>query len=187
MMRADALKNRLRLLGAAVDLILEFGGEPAREAIAERAGVGIGTLYRHFPDRQSLLHAVVRHVLEKSVSAGEDCLGAIPDATEALQRYMHSALENGIGVVTMMYPLLEKPEWSDLRTRAEILLDSLVERALRDGGLRSDLSKRDIVYALIRFGRPLALGMPLDEERALSHRHLDIYIDGLRTKSRRFS
>ena len=56
-MRADARKNRQRLIEVAVELVLEVGGEPARDAIAERAGVGIGTLYRHFPDQQSLLHA----------------------------------------------------------------------------------------------------------------------------------
>src|SRR5690606_16261340 len=50
-MRADARKNHRRLLDAAIGLILELGGEPSRDAVADRAGVGIATLYRHFPDR----------------------------------------------------------------------------------------------------------------------------------------
>ena len=70
-MRADAQRNRQRLLDVTIELILEAGGEPSRDAIADRAGVGIGTLYRHFPDQQALLHAVARHALEKSISAGE--------------------------------------------------------------------------------------------------------------------
>ena len=71
--RADATANRLRLLDATVDLVLEVGGEPTRDAIADRAGVGIGTVYRHFPDRESLLHALVRHVLETLAEVrGED-------------------------------------------------------------------------------------------------------------------
>jgi AcrR family transcriptional regulator len=183
-LRADARKNRLRLLCSAVELILEAGGEPAREAVAERADLGIGTLYRHFPDRQSLLRAVVLHALETTIKAGEAFLQDVPDATDALRRYMHAALDNGIGVVNMIHPLLENAHWPDLRTRAEALLNLLVKRAVREGKFRDDLSESDIVFALIRFGRPLAVGIPQSEERALAHRHLDFYIDGLCAKPR---
>ncbi|QGZ38014.1 TetR family transcriptional regulator [Pseudoduganella flava] len=178
-MRADALKNRQRLIEVAIDLILEVGGEPARDTIAARAGVGIGTLYRHFPDQQSLLHAAARHVLERSIAAGETLLDTVPDAAGALRRYMHAALDNGIGVVNIVHPLLENRDWHDLRARAGALLTSMVQRAVREGHVRSDLSERDIVFALIRFARPLAVGLPPKEERALAHRHLDFYIDGL--------
>jgi AcrR family transcriptional regulator len=183
-MRADAQKNRQRLIEVTIELILEVGGEPARDAIAERAGVGIGTLYRHFPDQQSLLHAVARYVLEKSISAGETLVESVPDGVDALRQYMHVALDNGIGVVNMIHPLLEKRDWPDLRTRAGTLMKSIVRRAVKDGPLRSDLSERDVVFALIRFARPLAIGLPLSEERALAHRHLDFYIDGLRAPQR---
>ena len=70
-MRADARRNRQRLLDVTIELILEVGGVPSRDAIAARAGVGIGTLYRHFPDQQALLHGVARHALEKSIQAAE--------------------------------------------------------------------------------------------------------------------
>lgn len=179
-MRADAQKNRQRLLDVTVELILEVGGEPSRDAIAERAGLGIGTLYRHFPDRQSLLHAVARSALEATINTGETLLEEVPDATEALRQYMHAALDSGLGVVNMLHPLLEKADWPDLRARAEALLKTVVARAVRTGQLRSDLSERDIAFAMIRFARPLAIGLPLTEERAIAHRHLDFYIDGLR-------
>ncbi|MCG7507763.1 TetR/AcrR family transcriptional regulator [Mesorhizobium retamae] len=178
-MRADALKNRQRLIEATVELVLEVGGEPARDTIAGRAGVGIGTLYRHFPDRQSLLHAAVRHVLEKSIGAGEALAETVPDGVDALRQYMHVALDSGIGVVNILHPLLERPEWPDLRTRATVLMKSIVGRAVREGPLRKDLSERDIVFALTRFARPLAVGLPPEEERSLAHRHLDFYLDGL--------
>jgi AcrR family transcriptional regulator len=178
-MRADALKNRQRLIEAAVDLILEVGGDPSRDAIAARAGVGIGTLYRHFPDQQSLLHAAARHVLERSIAAGEALLETAPDGAGALRLYMHAALDNGIGVVNIIHPLLEKREWNDLRVRAGRLLKSIVKRAVQEGRVRGDLTERDVVFALIRFARPLAVGLPVAEERALAHRHLDFYIDGL--------
>ncbi|MDB5625697.1 MAG: bacterial regulatory s, tetR family protein [Tardiphaga sp.] len=179
-MRADARKNRRGLLEACVELVLEVGGEPARDAVAQRAGVGIGTLYRHFPDQQALLHEAVRHVLERSISAGEALIETVPNGVDALRRYMHVALDNGIGVVNIIHPLLERRDWPDLLARAGQLMTALVGRAARDGSLRPDLSERDIVFALIRFARPLGVGLPPGEERALAHRHLDFYIDGLR-------
>lgn len=178
-MRADAQKNRQRLIEAAVELVLEVGGEPARDAVAERAGVGIGTLYRHFPDQQSLLHAAVRHVLERSISAGEHLVETVADGVEALRRYLHVALDNGIGAVNIIHPLLKRRDWPDLHARAAKLMQTLADGAVRDGVLPSDFSQRDIVFALIRFARPLAVGLPPEEERALAHRHLDFYVDGL--------
>ena len=178
-MRADALKNRRRLIEVTVELILEVGGDPARDAIAGRAGVGIGTLYRHFPDQQSLLHAVARHVLELSIASGEALLESSQDSVDTLRRYMHAALDHGIGVVNIIHPLLEKRDWPDLTARARTMLHTLVERVMEEGRVRSDLSERDIVFALIRFARPLAVGLPWAEERKIAHRHLDFYIDGL--------
>ena len=178
-MRADAQRNRQRLVEVTIELILEVGGEPSRDAIADRAGVGIGTLYRHFPDQQALLHAVARCALERSISAGESIVETVHGGVEALRQYMHTALDSGIGVVNMVHPLLEKPDWPDLLARAGTLMEAIVGRALQSGHLRSDLSERDIVFAMIRFSRPLAVGLPLDEERAIAHRHLDLYIDGL--------
>jgi AcrR family transcriptional regulator len=183
-MRADAQKNRQRLIEVTVELVLEVGGEPARDAVAERAGVGIGTLYRHFPDQQSLLHATVRHVLDKSISAGEALIETVPNGVDVLRKYMHVALDNGIGVVNIIHPLLERRDWPDLRARAVQLMKSMVGRAVQDGLLRSDISERDIVFALIRFARPLGVGLPANEERALAHRHLDFYIDGLCARQR---
>jgi len=178
-MRADAQRNRQRLIDSAVELVLEVGGDPSRDAVAERAGVGIGTLYRHFPDQQTLLHAVARHVLERSIGAGELLLETVPDGLDALRRYMHAALDHGIGVVNIIHPLLEERDWPDLRARAGALMTTMVTRARRDNALRAELSERDIVFALIRFARPLAIGLPASEERALAHRHLDFYVDGL--------
>lgn len=183
--RVDAQKNRQRLVEATIELVLEVGGEPVRDAVAERAGVGIGTLYRHFPDRQSLLHAAARHVLEETILAGEALVESVPDSVDALRQYMHMALDKGIGAVNIIYPLLESRDWNDLRTRAAKLMRALVDCATRAGPLRSDLSERDIVFALTRFARPLAMALPASEERALAHRHLDFYIDGLCAPERR--
>ncbi len=184
-MRADARRNRERLLDAAVELILEAGGEPARDAIANRAGVGIGTLYRHFPDQQSLLHAVARNVLDRTIAAGEGALEDAADGAEALRHYMHLAVDNGLGALNLIYPLLDEPDWPDLRTRAESLLNTIVDRAQHDGLMRGDATAKDIGFAIIRACRPLAVGLPPADERALAHRHIDTYLDGLVTDAAR--
>lgn len=177
-MRADARRNRERLLDAAIELILAVGGEPTRDALAAHAGVGIGTVYRHFPDQQSLLHAVVRYTLERSIEAGEGALAASPNALEAIRKYMHAAVDSGIGVVNLVYPLLDRPH-PDLRARADSLIRTMIERGKREGGVRSDASPADIVFATIRFSRPLAVGLSAADERAIAHRHIDTYVDGL--------
>jgi AcrR family transcriptional regulator len=178
-MRADAQRNRQRLLDVTIDVILEAGGEPSRDAIAERAGVGIGTLYRHFPDQQALLHAAARHALERSISAGEAAVQNASNGVDALRQYMHAAVDNGIGVVNVIHPLLRNREWPDLQARAGAMLKAIVTGAIKDGKLGSDVSERDVVFAMVRFARPLAIGLPLGEERAIAHRHLDLFIDGL--------
>lgn len=180
-MRADARRNRERILDAAVALILEVGGEPARDAVARRAEVGIGTLYRHFPDQQSLLEAVARYALERSIAAGEASLADATDDSDALRHYMHAAVDGGVGVVNLIYPLLDKPHWPDLRARAQALMLELIERG--QGRLRSDVSPADIVLATIRFSRPLGVGLSAAHERACAHRHIDIYVDGLSARA----
>jgi AcrR family transcriptional regulator len=182
--RADASANRLRLLNATADLVLEVGGEPTRDALAARAGVGIGTVYRHFPDRQSLLHALARHVLERTITAGEaivaDCTAGQDgvDGFGVIRRYMHAALDHGIGVVNMIHPLLDDTEWPDLTIRAEALMGELADHGRRDDQLRDVFDVDDLVFATIRFGRPLAIGLPPDDDRAIAHRQLDRYLDG---------
>ena len=178
--RSDARQNRARLLDCAAALILEVGGEPTRDALARRSDVGIGTVYRHFPDRQSLLHAVARHVLEKTIAAGEQIVASDANSEDAVRRYLHEAIEHGIGVVSIIHPLLDDHNWPDLQVRADGVLAALMERSRADHELRSDLSVSDLVFATIRFGRPLAIGLPSADDREIAHRQLDRYVDGLR-------
>ena len=178
-MRADARRNQDRLLDAAVELILEVGAEPPLEGIARRAEVGIGTLYRHFPDRTSLLNAVALHVLDRSAAAAETALAGASDGFEVVRHYMHSAVEGGVGVLNLIHPLVDHPAWSVHRNRAAALLDAMVKRDKSKGFIRDDVDAMDIVLPIIRFSRPVAIGLAHAEERRLAHRHLDIYIDGL--------
>lgn len=178
-MRVDARRNRRRLLDAAVGLILEIGGEPSRDAVAQRAGVGIGTLYRHFPDRQSLLHAVVQDVLDQTIARGEAALAESATGGEALRRYMHDAIDIGLGAVNVVHALLDETEWPDRRAAAQDVLDRLVDTARRDGAIDADVTATDIALAAIRFCRPLTIGLDAADERAIAHLQLTTYLDGL--------
>lgn len=179
-MRSDARRNRRRLLDAAKELILEIGGEPSRAAVAKAAGVGIGTLYRHFPDQQDLLRGVALDVLDRTIAAGEAALDEA-DGGAALRRYLHAAIDIGLGAVNIVHPLLDNVDWPEQRTAAQNVLDRLVDAAHRDEAIPTAITATDIALATIRFCRPLAIGFDTAEERAIAHRQLDSFLDGLAT------
>lgn len=177
-MRSDARRNRRRLLDAARELILEIGGEPSRDAVAKAAGVGIATLYRHFPDRRDLLRGVALDVLDRTIAAGEAALEEA-DGGAALRRYLHAAIDIGLGAVNIVHPLLENVDWPEQRTAAQTVLQRLVDTAHRDEAIPTAFNATDIALATIRFCRPLSIGLDAAEERAIAHRQLDSYLDGL--------
>lgn len=177
-MRADARRNRALLVDAAIELVLEAGGIPTMDAVATRAGVGVATLYRHFPDRQVLLREVVLEVLDRTIEQGRAALAA-SDGREALRRYLHDAVDASLGVVNILHPLLDTPEWPDRRAAAEEVLEQLTEVAQRDGAIGEDVTAGDIALAAIRFCRPLGIGLDQASERANAHRQLDVYLRGL--------
>lgn len=177
-MRADARRNRERLLAAAVELTLKVGGEPPRDAIAQRAGVGIATLYRHFPDQQALLRAVVMDVLDRTITAGEVALAEAEGDGTALRRYLHAAIDNGLGVVNIIHPLLDDTDWPDLTERAAKMTRRLLHDARAAATVGPAFTGADITYAAVRFARPLAIGLDPDTESTVAHQQLDLYVDG---------
>ena len=183
-MRADARRNRRRLIDAAIGLILEIGSEPSRDAVAQRAGIGIATLYRHFPDQQALLRAVVLDVLDRTIDQGNSALADSATGSEALRRYMHAAIDTGLGVVNVVHPLLDTSDWPDRRSAAQEVLHRLLEAAQGDGAIKPDVTTTDIALATIRFCRPLAMGLDPADERAIAHRQLSTYLDGLIPRAR---
>ena len=178
-MRADARRNRQSIVNAAIEVVLEVGGEPSRDTVAARAGVGIATLYRHFPDRQQLLHAIAVEVLDRAISEGRAALEEETSGGQALRRYLHAAIDGGLGAVNIVHPLLDDHDWPEQRDAARDVLDKLAVAAIDDGAAGQELAATDIALASIRFCRPLAIGLTADDERAISHQQLDRYLDGL--------
>jgi AcrR family transcriptional regulator len=183
-MRADARRNRERLLAAARDVFVDQGPHAPLDAISAAAGVGIGTLYRRFPDRGALVHAVVLDVLGLAAEEARLALTEEPDAFQALARYLHRALDLRISAV--MPALLDHippddEEIASIRMRSWGLFQQLVDRAHTTGTLRADATFADVGLLLVRLARPLPGPIPRDLDNRLAHRHLELLLDGLRT------
>jgi AcrR family transcriptional regulator len=182
-LRADARRNRDQLLAAARDVFVEQGVGAALDDVARRAGVGIATLYRRFPDRESLMRAVALDVLQRVGAEARLALAEEPDAFQALARYMHRALDVRIAAVmpTLVgaIPLLDDELTRARETAVEPLVRT-IEQAQADGSLRSDVAFGDISLILIRLSRPLPQGFTPELDNRLAHRHIELVLAGLR-------
>lgn len=182
-MRADARRNQESLLDAARDVFVERGPDVALDEIARRAGVGIATLYRRFPDRAALMTAVVAAALETTCAAAQRAIDESPDPLTALETYMHAAIEArtpAVIPILLDHLQLDHPDIATKRRRAAGLAQRLIDDAHAAGVVRKDIAFGDIGLMLIRIAR--ALPGPMDEttQRALAHRHIDLLLSGLR-------
>jgi len=151
--RADAQRNRERLLATALKLFTSSKEDVTLSAVAERAGVGIGTLYRHFPTRDALIEAVYRTEVER-VAASEKKFSANLPPLEALRAWMllfvdYIATKQIIGPA--LNSLVGGPSklYEGSRTQIKGAIDSLVKRAIKSGDIRRDLEPFDLLRALI--------------------------------------
>jgi AcrR family transcriptional regulator len=177
--RADALRNRERVLEAAKAVFSAGGAEASLEAVARHAGVGIGTLYRHFPTREALFEAVYRREVQQLADLAEQ-LRAETSPVEALRRWMHANVEfvaTKKGMATALALAAHNP--SDLTafsfetlTRA---IDGLLHRAVVAGNVRDDISAEDLLRALV--GLCYLHTMPGWQANVL--RLVDVLVDGL--------
>ena len=181
-LRADARRNQGQILAAARDVFVERGPGAPLDEIAKRAGVGIGTLYRHFADRQTLMLAVILDALVQTADAGERALAEAPEAFEALTSYMHAVLDLRIAAVipVLLEQIdLEGEALTSARERGARSLQQIVDAAHATGSLNSDVTFGDIGLMLIRLSRPLPGRVAPELNAQLAHRHLDLLINGL--------
>jgi len=175
-MRADARRNYEKLVAAARDVFTELGGSAPLEDVAERAGVGIGTLYRHFPTRQALLEAVYAGEVGALARSAEE-LATLPP-WDALGQWLRRYAGFAATKRALMEALLEAAPDSDvLLTCRTTILDAgtpLVERAQEAGVLRADTDFMDI----IRMVGGVSVVATTDAEQ--KERMLQVVLDGLR-------
>ena len=182
-MRADARRNLEQLLAAARDLVAEKGAGVALEEVAQRAGVGIATLYRRFPDRTALLRGVVIDALQQTRVAAERAAEENDDAFEALAAYLRAALELRVSAVIpqVLDALdLQERELAAAREAAASATEALVDAAQAAGDLPGDVTFADVGMMLVRIARPLPGPMPDELKHELARRHLELFIRGLR-------
>ncbi|MFI6316482.1 TetR/AcrR family transcriptional regulator [Nonomuraea sp. NPDC050556] len=147
-MRADARRNRDRILEAARDAMAERGADAPMELIARLAGVGVGTLYRRFPDRDVLLAALAEQYVHELVDALDAAVMAEPDAWAAVRAFVVHSVEKGRGAVAAALAGASAPEGRQALVER---VDELVRQAQADGGMRRDAGSGDIMELLSVF------------------------------------
>jgi AcrR family transcriptional regulator len=172
------------LIDAAKSGFSDAGLNVSLEDIARRAGVGIGTLYRHFPSREAVVEAVYRRAVEQLAEAVPQLLDASP-AGDALHQWMHLFVDY-IATKRLIAPSLaaaagrNSPVYAtsvELITRA---ISTLVKRAVDSGDVRKDIDPSDLLRALVG----VSYGNPDVGWQASARRLIDILMDGLRRHPR---
>lgn len=177
-LRADARRNRERVLEGARAVFAEHGRDAQMDDVAKRAGVGVGTVYRHFPTKEALVSALAVSLFEQVLEAGRQAL-EMDDPWEAFK----SALWKGGEVLssdrafTEIVGQAEVPFSMELQTAMYETYSRLVERAKASGDLRSDVVMDDIPMFMC------GIGMATVKPHCCPHawqRHLTVVIDGLK-------
>lgn len=179
--RADARRNRKRILEVARELFAEHGYDAQIDDIARRAGVGVGTVYRHFPNKLDLLDALIQARFESLSQAARDAI-ADPDPWTGFEGFMRYSAGVMAADRALSEAMFERPEM--MRTGAEDvgmpgLLEELVGRAQKAGELRDEVIWEDVPGLVCGVGRALSEGKigPLEMSW---ERYLAIILDGLR-------
>ena len=178
--RADATRNREQLLAAATRVFMSAGSEPSMRAIAREAGVGIATLYRHFPTRESLVDAVYRDQVSRLTVGARELLDRLPPAA-AIRRWMDLfgdwiAAKNGM--LDTLLSMIQSGRIAHARTRTELLaaITAILDAGRETGDLRPDVTAEDIAASLIG----IFTVAPRPQHEAAAARLLSLLMDGLR-------
>jgi AcrR family transcriptional regulator len=176
--RADARRNRERLIGAARDVFSEQGAGASMEAIAKKAGVGVGTLYRHFPTRLDVVEAVYQTDVEELRATAERVVaelepaGAVEAFFEAFLRYA----ETKQALLTELHQAFEKKP--EMRSAAREVIESsfglVIDHAREAGVIRSDVDGADVMQLVT----PVCTNSSIPPEQAA--RLLGMILDGVR-------
>lgn len=184
-LRSDAQRNRDQILTAATELFAEQGAEVPMEEIARRAGVGVGTLYRRFPDRDALIRAVALTTFVDVVARTRTAIAEELSAWDALARIMRQStglrLSMRLAGTSPVAIAVIKADPEVARCRRELveLLDGVVRSAQVEGTLRRDVGAADVAVMVAAALHPMR-GLSEDAAELLPDRILVVLLDGLR-------
>lgn len=181
--RSDALRNRERVLEAAKAVFSAGGSDASLEAVAREAGVGIGTLYRHFPTREALYEAVYRREVEQLGELAEQLKSEVLPV-DALRRWLRANVEfvatkKGMAAALALATTGRSELTAFSYERLTKAVGSLLDRAVAAGEIRADVSAEDLLRALV--GMCLLHDQPGWQASVV--RLLDVFVDGLRLQS----
>jgi AcrR family transcriptional regulator len=182
-LRADAQRNRDRLLEVAVRALSADGPDVTLEAIAREARVGIGTLYRHFPTREALIEATYRNELARLCDAVAGLLRAQPP-DQALRAWMDRFVDymtTKRGMADALRAVIASGRNPFALSRDALIgaITTLLDAAVAAGTLRPDIEPADVLASLS--GVSIAAGEPAQRDQA--GRLLDLLMDGLRYRA----
>jgi AcrR family transcriptional regulator len=178
--RADSARNRERVLEAAKSVFAAAGPAGSLEAVARHAGVGIGTLYRHFPTRETLFEAVYRREVEQLVELAEQFGTDLPPL-EALRRWMHANVEfvatkKGMSAALAVVVHASSDLTAYSMDRLGRALGTLLRRAAKAKAIRDDIGPEDILRTVV--GLCYTHDKPGWQSNV--HRLVDVFVDGMR-------
>jgi AcrR family transcriptional regulator len=182
-LRRDAERNRRRILAAAADAFAEGGLGVTMDEIARCAGVGVGTVYRRFPDKELLIEALFEQRIDELVALAEAARDE-PEPFAGIERFFETflavqAADRGLKEVVMGTPR-GRSRVARARSRIAPVVEELVARARASGELRPDVAASD--FALVQFMLAALIDYTGDVDADAWRRMLAIVLDGLRAR-----
>lgn len=187
-MRKDAAENRERLLAAAGEVFAERGLAATLNDIAHHAGVGVGTAYRHFANKEQVIDALFEDRMKAVAAVAQHALDD-PDAWSGLQMFLERALhmrhgDRGLNEL-MNNPVLGDERVQEVRDRIAPIITELVAKAKRQGVVRPDLDQTDLI--LIQLGLSAIIESTREIAPELYRRYITMFLDGIRTDRTAFT
>jgi len=180
-LRRDAERNRQRILAAAAEVFTERGLDATLDEVAKAAGVGIGTVYRRFPDKKSLVSELFEERIDALVTVAEEAC-AVPDPWQGLVTFLQfsaAAMAGDLGLrQLMMFGTYDRDQICYARDRMRPVITRLVERAQASGDLRQDFRATDVKMITFMLASVAEYAAPATPE--VWRRYLAMLIDGLR-------
>ncbi|MEU0797080.1 TetR/AcrR family transcriptional regulator [Amycolatopsis sp. NPDC005961] len=183
-LRRDAIDNRDRVLAAAAVAVRREGTAVPMATIAADAGVGVGTVYRHYPSRDALLGALTHRSFQLVLETARRAAALDGPPIERIRFFLERTIEHGSDLVLPMHggPAPSDQATVALRDETHRTLGSILEQGRDDGTIRADVTRADIVS----FGALLAQGLPhVPDWKATARRQADIYLTGLLNRTGR--
>jgi AcrR family transcriptional regulator len=177
--RKDAAANRERVLDAATELVRRDGEKVPMADIARRAGVGVGTVYRHFATREDLLGALVHRSFALALANARTAAGAPGSALDGIRVFLTATLRDRDRFVLPLHggPVAFNAAIRELQAEVREVLQALLDRGQSAGELRADLTPVDLILSAALLSRPLPA---TDDWDLLAGRQIELLLNGLR-------